>query len=202
MNINPNTVKTGKFTSTIPIYSPINGSVSEVNASIGKFMNASEVLVEIIDDLNKHIELIIFEKDAMKVKEGQQIRFKLPENSSKWYDGEVHLIGKAIDQKNRTVKVHGYLKNEKQDFLVGMFVEAEIITNEMERLALPIEAFIEEDNSYYILFLNSKKDTNYYFEKRAVKIGMKTENFIEIIQPADILKDKQILVKGVFTPLE
>ena len=116
LNINPSTVKTGKFTSAIPVYSPINGSVTQVNASVGKFMDASEVLVEIIDDVHKHIELVIFEKDVLTVKVGQKIKFKLPENSSNIYTGEVHLIGKSIDEKNRTVKVHGHLENEKQNF--------------------------------------------------------------------------------------
>jgi cobalt-zinc-cadmium efflux system membrane fusion protein len=202
MNININNVKAGKFTSTIPVYAPINGSVTQVYASVGKFMNESDVLVEIIDDLHKHIELVIFEKDVMNVKEGQKIRFKLPENSTNWYDAEVHLIGKSIDEKNRTVKVHGHLENEKQDFLVGMFVEAEIVTNELQRMALPISAIIEEDNSYAILLLTEQKDGNYQFEKRTVETGLKNESFVEILDSTDLLKDKQILVKGVFTPLE
>lgn len=202
MNININNVKAGKFTSTIPVYAPINGSVTQVYASVGKFMNESDVLVEIIDDLHKHIELVIFEKDVMNVKEGQKIRFKLPENSTNWYDAEVHLIGKSIDEKNRTVKVHGHLENEKQDFLVGMFVEAEIVTNEVQRMALPISAIIEEDNSYAILLLTEQKDGNYQFEKRTVEIGLKNENFVEVIDSENSLKDKQILVKGVFIPLE
>ena len=202
MNININNVKAGKFTSTIPVYAPINGSVTQVYASVGKFMNESDVLVEIIDDLHKHIELVIFEKDVMSVKEGQKIRFKLPENSTLWYDAEVHLIGKSIDEKNRTVKVHGHLENEKQDFLVGMFVEAEIVTNEVQKLALPISAIIEEDNSSAILLLTEQKDGNYQFEKRTVEIGLKNENFVEVVGSENSLKDKQILVKGVFTPLE
>ncbi len=202
MNINTSNVKAGKFTSTIPVYAPINGSVTQVYASVGKFMNESDVLVEIIDDLHKHIELVIFEKDVMNVKEGQKIRFKLPENSTNWYDAEVHLIGKSIDEKNRTVKVHGHLENEKQDFLVGMFVEAEIVTNELQRMALPISAIIEEDDSYAILLLTEQKDGNYQFEKRTVEIGLKNENFVEVIDSENSLKDKQILVKGVFTPLE
>ncbi|MBP8792469.1 MAG: efflux RND transporter periplasmic adaptor subunit [Lutibacter sp.] len=202
LNINPATVKTGKFTSAIPVYSPINGSVTQVNASVGKFMDASEVLVEIIDDVHKHIELVIFEKDVLTVKVGQKIKFKLPENSSNIYTGEVHLIGKSIDEKNRTVKVHGHLENEKQNFLVGMFVEAEIITNEVQKIALPVEAFIEEDAAFYILVLTAQKENMYYFEKQAVKIGLKNERFIEILDATNLLKGKQILVKGVFTPLD
>lgn len=202
MSISIQNVKAGKFTSVIPVYSPINGSVSKVAASVGKFMNASEVMVEIINDHHKHIELVIFEKDVLHVKEGQKIRFNLPENSSTSYDANVYLIGKSIDEVNRTVKVHGHMKDEKQDFLVGMFVEAEIIVQQFERLALPVEAIIEEDSMYFILVLKEKKDATYIFEKVFIKIGMKNENFVEILSDTNSIINKEILVKGVFSPLE
>ena len=98
--------------------------------------------------------------------------------------------------------MHGHLENEKQNFLVGMFVEAEIITNEVQKIALPVEAFIEEDAAFYILVLTAQKENMYYFEKQAVKIGLKNERFIEILDATNLLKGKQILVKGVFTPLD
>lgn len=201
MNLNPSTVREGKFSSTIPVYSPITGSVSKVNASVGKFMNQSDVLVEVINNEHKHVELVIFEKDVLKVKEGQKILFNLPENTSENYMGEVHLIGKSIDETNRTVKIHGHLEKENESFLVGMFVEAEIITDEIEKLALPSNAFLEENEQYYLLVLNNKDENNYYFEKVLVKTGLKDEAWVEIIDAA-ILKDREVLIKGAFLPLE
>ena len=53
-----------------------------------------------------------------------------------------------------------------------------------------------------ILVLKEQKDDTYQFEKNEVKIGLKNENYIEILDPTYLLKDKKILVKGVFTPLE
>ena len=73
MNLNLSKVKEGKFTSVMAIYSPISGSIANVDTSIGKFMNASEVLIEIINDEHKHLELVIFEKDVLNVKEGQKV---------------------------------------------------------------------------------------------------------------------------------
>ncbi|RXP57071.1 efflux RND transporter periplasmic adaptor subunit [Lutibacter sp. HS1-25] len=202
LNINPSTVKDGKFSSTIAIYAPINGTISKVNTSVGKFMNESDVLLEIINDEHKHIELVIFEKDVLKVKEGQKIIFNLPENSAETFTGEVHLIGKAIDETNRTVKVHGHLEQENESFLVGMFVEAEIVTDEIEKIAIPSQAALEENGQYYILVLNKSDEKNYYFEKMLVKIGLKDEEWTEILDAEATLKDKDILIKGAFIPVE
>lgn len=202
INIDPSKVKEGKITSIIPVYAPITGSISEIYISVGKFMDASEVLISIIDSSHKHLELVVFEKDVLSIKEGQVIEFKTPENSDKIFKAEVHLIGKAIDEENRTVPVHGHLVNEDEPFLVGMYIEAKIITYSEEKLALPLAAVLEEDNKYYVLVLKRQTKDEYEFEKREVKIGLKNEISIEIINAAEDLKEKQILINGAFIPLE
>lgn len=202
MNINPANVKQGKLTSVIPVYAPISGNVTDVNTSVGKFMNASDVLIEIIDSEHKHLELVVFEKDVLQVKEGQIIYFQTPENSLKSYTGEVHLIGKSIDEQNRTVRVHGHLENENEPFVVGMFVEAEIITNSIEKKALPINAVLEEGGSYFILVLKQKNENYLEFEKKSITIGLKNENWVEIIDFKNTLDNSQILIKGAFIPLD
>ena len=202
MNVNVSNVKNGKFTSIIPIYAPISGSITQVNASVGKFMNASDVILEVINSEHKHLELVVFEKDVLKVKEGQLIKFQIPENSERIFNAEVHLIGKSIDETKRTVKVHGHLEDESEPFLVGMFVESEIITRSAEKKALPVTALLEENENFYVMVLNSKDEDSYYFEKLLVKTGSKNENWVEIIDGDNLLLDKQILVKGAFIPLE
>jgi len=199
MNINPKNVEAGKITSAIAIYAPISGSISTINTSVGEFKNASEVLLEIINDDHKHLELIVFEKDILNVNKSQPISFKVPESSSKTFKAEVHLVGKAID-KNRTVRVHGHLKNETDPFLVGMYVEAEIITKSSDKMALPINSILEEDGNYYVLILNSKNDSGYQFEKVKINIGLKNEDWAEVIDSS--INEKEILIKGAFLPLE
>ncbi|MCF6167029.1 efflux RND transporter periplasmic adaptor subunit [Lutibacter sp.] len=199
ININPLNVKAGKITPIVPIYAPISGSVTAVYTNVGEFMNASDVLLEIINNEHKHLELIVFEKEILKIREKQPILFKIPESSTKKYEAAVYLVGKSID-KNRTVRVHGHLKNEDVPFIVGMFVEAEIITNSIEKQALPIEAVLEKDGEYFVLVLKEKNEETYKFEKMKITIGVKNENWIEII--GKNLENKQILMKGAFLPLE
>ena len=201
INVNPSRVKEGKITSIIPVFAPISGSIAEVYTSVGKFMDASEVLITIIDSSHKHLELIVFEKDVLAIKKGQVIEFKIPENSKKTYKAEVHLIGKSINQRNRTARVHGHLVNEQEPFLVGMYVEAEIITYNATKMALPITAFLEENNRYYVLVLKEKQKDAYVFEQILVHIGLKNEEWVEIVDTDQVLKDQQILIKGAFIPL-
>lgn len=199
MNINPNNVKEGIITSTIGIYAPISGSVTAIFTNVGEFKSSSEVLLEIINNEHKHLELVVFEKDVLKLKEGQPILFNIPETSSNKYNAEVHLIGKSIDE-NRTVKVHGHLEDENEQLLVGMFVEADIITNSIQKTALPVSSILEEDNNYFVLVLNDKNEDVYQFEKVKITIGAKNEDWIEVVNLN--LNEKEILIKGAFLPLE
>jgi len=200
LRINLDNVKKGDFTSILPIYAPINGVISKVNVSIGSHLNEADVIMEIINGSHKHLELIIFEKDVFRVKEKQPIRFNTPENSNDSFNGYVYLIGKSIDEKNRTVKLHGHINDENNPFLVGMFVEAQIIVSSNVRYALPIEAILEEDDKHFVLELLNKGSDHFEFQKTEIQVGSKNDNWIEVISFKN-LEGKEILGKGAFLPL-
>ncbi len=195
LGVNPMKVRNGYTTATINIYSPINGTISKVNVSNGKYVAPADVIMEIIDNQHIHLELTVYEKDILNINKGQKINFKIPEASDSTYKAKVYLVGNKIDETNRSVQVHGHLENEKEHFLIGMFTEAEIITRSETAEALPNEAFVEIDDKYYILILKEKNDSQYIFEQAEVEIEQKNKNYKSIKNPTQ-LNDKQILIKG------
>jgi cobalt-zinc-cadmium efflux system membrane fusion protein len=117
-----------------------------MNANVGMFASPADVILEIVQTDHLHLELNVFEKDILQVKEGQKINFKVPQASKENFGAEVHLVGKSIEGNDRTINVHGHLdESVKQKLLTGMFVEAEIVTNSKKALSVPIDAIIEED---------------------------------------------------------
>ncbi|RSK41768.1 efflux RND transporter periplasmic adaptor subunit [Mangrovimonas spongiae] len=196
MNINPKTVEQGQITSTINLYAPINGHVTKVNVSNGAYVSPNDVILEIVDIDHIHLELSVFEKDIMHIKKGQDIQFKIPEASNDTYKADIHLVGTTIDETTRRVKVHGHVDNDEQNFIVGMFVEANIITGSNSGMGLPKEALTSVDDNNYILVLDEKLDNEYRFKKIAVDIGQQNENSVEILN-SEALKNKPILVKGI-----
>jgi len=187
LNIKPISVLNGNITSNINIYAPIEGSITEVNVSNGTYVNASDMIMEIIDVDHIHLELSVFEKDIMKIQKGQKITFKIPEASDNIYTADVHLVGANIDETSRRVKVHGHIDNEDENFIVGMFVEADIHINEIKSIGLPKEAIMQAGDYYYVLVLKEEKNGEFYFYKAEKK---KKKN-------SDILQDKQIITKGI-----
>ncbi|WP_372756852.1 efflux RND transporter periplasmic adaptor subunit [Mariniflexile sp.] len=198
LNISATSVEQGKLTSTVNLYAPIDGFVTKVNVSNGTYVSPADVILEIIDTEHIHIELSVFEKDILKVKKGQIIHFKIPEASNETFEAEVHLVGTSIDETSRVVKVHGHIINESQaNFIVGMFVEANIITDSFKRLALPKDAIIEMDNNFFALILSNKQEDNFSFKKIRLDLGSQNEDYTSVLN-SDELNNKDILIKGGF----
>ncbi|TXD84441.1 efflux RND transporter periplasmic adaptor subunit [Subsaximicrobium wynnwilliamsii] len=197
MNINPSSVEQGQITSKISLYATIEGFITKVNVNNGTYVSPADVILEIVDTAHIHLELSVFEKDILNIKKEQKITFKIPEASNKTFDAKVHLVGTTVDGTNRTVKVHGHIEDEKRaNFIVGMFIEAEIITDSKSSLALPKDAVVEVDGNHFVLVLNQKTE-NYLFDKVKLELGQQTEDFVEVLNTSDI-KDKDVLVKGAF----
>jgi cobalt-zinc-cadmium efflux system membrane fusion protein len=198
LNINPSNVEKGKLTSIITIFAPISGDVTVVNATKGMLISPSDVIIEIVNNNDLHLELYVFEKDILEVKRDQKIKFKVPEASNELFEGEVHLVGKSIEGKDRTINVHGHLsENVKQKLLTGMFVEASIVVRSKKGLAIPSDALITENNKNYVLLLINKKN-GFSFKKTQVSLGEKSDKFIEIVPNHNINVTSKILTKGVF----
>ena len=197
LNISPKAVESGKISSRRTIVAPISGDITKVNISKGSFISPSTNMFEIVNNNDIHLELMVYEKDILKVKEGQKIQFQIPETGSEIYKGEVHLVGTSIDKTNRTVEVHGHPDDQAQ-FLRGMFVKAEIIVGMKKIMALPRQAVVERDGNYYALILQSKDEGNYEFAKVNIEPGRIYNDFIEINNHKDYKKDNVFLVKGAF----
>jgi len=199
LNISPSSVEQGNITSTITLYSSISGSVSKINVSKGTHIAPADEIMEIINTNHIHIELAVFEKDAMKIKKDQVIRFSIPEISKEIYEAEVHLVGKSIDEQTRTIKVHGHLhKKSKTKFDLGMFVEANIETTSKKAIAVPEDAITEQEENFIVLKQIKEEDDTFTFEPIEVKIGKKYNGFVEIITDKIQKKDK-LLIKGGYS---
>ena len=198
MNISPDSVEKGNITSTINLYAPIQGSVTKVNVSNGTYISPSDEILEIVNTEHIHLELSVFEKDILKIKKDQSINFKIPEVSSDIFQAEVHLVGTSVDEEDRTIKVHGHIKDDEQtNFVTGMFVEAEIIISSKKSLALPTEAVVKIEDNYFALVLTNQKEDVYSFDKIKIKAGEQNEKYIEVIN-IDEFKNKEVITRGAF----
>ncbi|MCI5057564.1 MAG: efflux RND transporter periplasmic adaptor subunit [Flavobacteriales bacterium] len=189
----------------VKIYSPINGYVSAVNVNIGKYANPTDVMFEIVNTKHLHAELTVYEKDVVKLKIGQKVRFTLPNDNGKERVATVYLIGRKIDA-DRSVRVHAHLENEDTDLLPGMYITASIELNENKVNAVQQQAIVLSGGKYFVyVFLGEQieKDKKvYHFEMTEVKKGVTDNGYSEIYFVDSVIADSiQLVTAGSFSLL-
>ncbi|OJR76295.1 efflux transporter periplasmic adaptor subunit, partial [Escherichia coli] len=70
INISPASLTYTNISRTINIYSPINGFVSNVFVNVGKYVTPSDVMFELINPTDIHLNLKVYEKDLDKLEVG------------------------------------------------------------------------------------------------------------------------------------
>ena len=193
IQIDPGTLTPANMRSTTRIEAPISGSVSRVFVNTGSYVDPSNPIMEIVNASHLHLEIQIFEKDAIRIEKGQRIDFRVPEYSDVTYSAEVHLIGKSIDEE-RTVQVHAHLDEENQErFIPGMFIQAEILAEEVLKPALREAALTEIEERHFALELVDENETEYVFRKIEVSRGRTSDGFSEVdLEASD--REKRYLV--------
>lgn len=197
LNIDLADLEKGNITSTANVYATINGFVTEVNVNIGKFVNPSDVLFEIVDTEHLHAELIIFEKDVPKIKLGQKVRFTLANETTERI-ATVYLIGREIST-DRTIRIHCHIDNEDKNLLPGMYLKALVEAGGVMVPALPDEAIIDFQGRKYV-FVSSGEEQN-HFEMTEIKTGPSELGFTEVTPPDGMSPDQKVVTKGSYSLL-
>lgn len=195
INIDPGSLSESNISRTIQVYSPINGFVSKVNVNIGKFVNPSDVLFELIDPSSIHLTLKIFEKDLNKLSLGQKLNAYTNNQPDKKYAGDISLISRDLSSE-RTAEVHCHFENADKSLAPGMYMNAEIEVKSNNTLAIAEEAIVNFEGIDYIFVQKAIKE----FEMVPVETGTSENGFIELTNK-DKFNGKQIVIKGAYTLL-
>ena len=195
ININPNKLSSSNISKRINVYSPINGFVSKVNANIGKYLNPADVLFELVNPDDIHLNIKVFEKDLSKLAIGQKVIAFNNSQPDKKYECEVILFSKDLSA-DHTADVHCHFEKYDKSLLPGMFMNAEIELKTNKSATLPADAVVSfEGADYVFVMINANQ-----FKIHNVKIGRTENGFIEVLNPEEF-KEKMIVVKGAYTLL-
>ncbi len=175
ININPDKLNEEKISRSVAIYSPINGFVSKVNVNIGKYVNPSDVLFELINPDDIHAALSVFEKDLPAVHPKQKVKVSFVEDPKTEYDCEVLLVTKNVDD-NRTALVHCHFETKPKQLFPGMFLNARIMVDNYKALTVPEDAVVRYGESSYVF---EAKENN-IFRMIAVKTPIRQNGRVAI----------------------
>ncbi|WP_420317865.1 efflux RND transporter periplasmic adaptor subunit [Ekhidna sp.] len=206
IGLNPSKIGEGNVVSFVSIYSPVTGQVREVYTNVGKYINPQDVIMDITNSDDLHVELTVYENDIPLIKKGQRIRFSLANAPDQWREAEVFLVGSGV-REDRSVTVHGHLMKKDQDLLPGMYVSAKIETGSNETWAVPEESIVRFGGRHYVFALGNERIENevsiYDFEMIEINKGFVEDGFtqISLINSSIDITSIDLVTQGAFTVL-
>jgi membrane fusion protein, heavy metal efflux system len=157
MGINPANVTAKNITTTLVVKSPISGTISNVLAKIGSYIDVSSPVAEVVNNNSLHLDLQVFEKDLPRLRVGQVIHFTLTNNPAQEYDAEIYSIGSAFENSSKTIPVHCRVNGNKSGLIDGMNISALVSLNNYTTPAVPNDAIVEADGKFYIFMQTSEQ---------------------------------------------
>ncbi len=169
--------RSGKIQRTLMIFAPISGFVIEKNVLAGQKVMPGESLYKIADLSTVWVIGDVYEYELPFIKTGQEARLALAAFPGETFKGKVTYIYPYLNAATRTNSIRIEVLNPGFKVKPAMFANVEIDVDYGARLAVPADAVL---NAGLRTFAFVDKG-NGYFEPRELTLGVKGENFIEVL---------------------
>lgn len=179
------------ISSILNVRAPFHGYISDVFVNIGTYVDEHKPIIEIINYDHVHLELSVYSNDIGKIEIDQLVHFRIAgSEKSGW--GKIQLIGKKVDEIDRSVLVHAHIEDGNNGLTIGASIMAEILTKADSAYSLPEEAIIKEGDDSFIY----TEQTEGYL-KTSVTTGRNYNGFVEILNHPE-LNNATIVTKGTY----
>ena len=196
IGINPGKLTDQSLSRNVHIYSPIDGFVSKVNVNIGKYVNPSDVLFELINPDDIHAALTVFEKDISKIKAKQKVMVTFVDDPSTQYECEVLLVTRNVDN-DRSALVHCHFERKPKQLLPGMFLSAVVNLEDINTTAVPEQAVVRYNKQNFIIEQTGAQT----YHLLPVETGTTSAGLVAITDKNNDLVGKTIITKNAYTVL-
>ncbi len=193
IHIDPQSVNTDNLRSTVNIYAPFSGTVSEIRVNTGKYVSPVETLFELVNPAGLLLRIKAFEKDLPALKTGQEVRFSANDGLSS--RAQVISTGKTVNEDGSTDILARPL-GSRPGLIMGMYISAEIETRNKLSHVLPEAGVVMFENKWYVF----EQLPDRAFRMLEVQPGIRHEGWVEILQ-TDMLEGKPLVENGAYTLL-
>lgn len=176
-------IQQAEIAERIPVISPIDGHVRLVEVKTGQYVEPQTEMFEIVNVDHIHADLMVFERDMHKVREGQKVKFSVEGSSQYDLEATIYSVGKAFENEPKAVHLHAEIENKKGLLLPGMYVRGKILSDETASQALPNEAVLKEGDRYYVFTASKEAEGDaeeWKFVPLEVAIGTQSDGWTEV----------------------
>lgn len=195
IGLDPNALAEQSISRELPVRAPITGFVSAVNVNVGKYVNPTDVLFELVNPDDIHLSLNVFERDVESLFLGQKVIAFSNNHPDRKYPCEIILIGKKVGEE-RSINVHCHFEKYDNSLVPGTYMNATILGREREVLVLPDDAVVHDGNNHFLFV----KETSGAFRMVKAEAGISANGFTEIVSVEGAsLENDEFVNQGSYT---
>ncbi len=162
--------------------SPVSGRVVRREVAAGESVNEADVLFVIVDNSMMWLVADVYERDLLRLREGQPVIFTVDGLAGVSFQGTVSWISSQMDDRTRTVRARADLSNEDGLLRAMMFGRARIVVHDNDEvISVPADA-VQTDGCCQLVFVR-QSDTAY--QPRKVLLGTSASGFVEVLKGLD-----------------
>ncbi len=194
-----NTIEeSGTVRENFPIYATVSGTVSEVMAAQGDYVNQGQPIVKLSNLNSVWAEFDAYENQIAQFSVGQKINITTNAYPNKEFEGTISFIDPILNNATRTVTIRATLQNRDDLFKPGMFVTGKVkgTTQTMESsLTVPASAVLWTGERSLVYVKTNPNEP--VFEMREVTLGNRSGETYQV--SAGLNNGDEIVTNGTFT---
>lgn len=172
--------------------SPIDGTVAEVDVSVGEQVSPDRPLFTIIDTTTLWVEAEVFEADLPRLERARAAAIRV-EGYDTIFEGTLFRLGQIVSPGTRTVKAIFTVPNPNGRLRVGMFATVSIAAGERSwALVVPDSAVVEEGGRRFVFVKIGPEE----FVRREVLLGPRDGPFWAV--RSGLEKGERVVIAGTY----
>jgi membrane fusion protein, heavy metal efflux system len=184
---------------TLPVRSPIDGIVIHADLTVGRVIEPSEHLFEIVNLETVWVRIDVLEKDMHRIAVGQHVELSLAAYPGESFATTVKVESQSLDPATHLVSYWGQLTNPSErpaQFLPGMKGQAFVRVNNVKQAkVIPSSALIEDGLDHYVLVEEANSALVSEYQKKHVVVLRRDEKWIEI-KTSEVFPGDRVVTRG------
>ena len=177
----------------LPIYSTVNGIVTDRKVTQGQYVNAGEVLFTITDLSTIWVKADVYQPDLPSVRTGQPVEITSDSLPGTTLRGRVGFLDTSINPQTRTASARIEVPNPSMRLRPGMFVQVRFSAPaEHDVLAIPRSAVLDTGMRKFVYVAKGNGE----FEGRQVQLGPAGTDYYPVL--AGLKEGERIVSQGSF----
>lgn len=183
---------------SLSLASPIGGVVVHADVSVGKFVEPTEHLFEIVDASRVWVKIGVLERDLHRVQEGQAVQVTFNGFPGKIFKTKVDKLGLLLDPQTHQGTAWAEIANRANGsrLLPGMNGQAEfVLPGRAKGLSVPASSVFSDGAERYVFVEETSTKVSSEYRKKSVVIGRQTRDMAEVVS-GDVFPGDRVVTRG------